>query len=336
MNSLEFGLARVTAVNKGAYLIRNEDAEVFAELCGSLLYSAASSMDLPCVGDWVTVKYENDGELAIIQELLPRKSVLRRKTAGRKVEYQLIAVNIDLAFVVQACDFDFNLRRLDRYLVMIREGGIAPAVLLTKSDLLNTEEVEKCTAAARQVAVEYPVIAVSNLTGDGVQVLQQLLEPGKTYCLLGSSGVGKSSLLNRLIGENRLETKTVSDFRGKGRHTTTRRELILLEKGAMIIDTPGMRELGSIGANEGIGDNFAEIEDLAQNCRFSDCSHLQETGCAILAAIASGKLDEERYQSYLKLRRESEHYERSYAEKRQIEKRFGKTVKSILKGHRKY
>ena len=328
--------ARVTAVNKGAYLVRNEDAEVFAELCGTLLYSAASSIDYPCVGDWVAVEYENSGELAIIQAVLPRRTFLRRKAAGRKIDYQLIAANIDAACIVQALDFDFNLRRLDRYLVMIREGGIRPVVLLTKADLVSPEEAERQIAAVRQAAKDCSIMAFSNHTGEGFEPLRALFEPGKTYCLLGSSGVGKSSLVNRLIGEDRFETKTVSDYRGKGRHTTTRRELIVLEHGAMLIDTPGMREVGSIGANEGIGDNFADLEELGQSCRFSDCSHLQEAGCAVLAAIVAGELDEERYQSYLKLRRESAHYERSYVEKRRVDKKFGRMVKSALKGHPKY
>lgn len=328
--------ARVAAVNKGAYLVRDEVGDVLAELSGAMSYLAGSAMDLPSVGDWVSAQYTNNRELAIIQAVLPRKSFLRRKTPGRKVDYQLIAANIDLAFIVQACDYDFNLQRLDRYLVMIREGGVSAAVLLTKSDLLTSDEVEQRIVAVKEWAPECQVLGLSNKTRDGVTRVIELLEPAKTYCLLGSSGVGKSTLVNHLLGREQLETNAVSEYRGKGRHTTKRRELVVLENGAMLIDTPGMRELGNIGASTGIDDNFADIEELARNCRFTDCSHTQELGCALLAALASGQLPEERYNNYLKIRRESEHYQKSYAERRKGDREFGRMVKSVLKNHRKY
>jgi len=218
-------VARVTEVNRDSYLVRNEDSEVIAELTGNLMFSAESSMDLPSVGDWVFVQYHNDGTFAVIHEMFPRKSFLRRKTPGRKIDYQLIASNIDIACIVQACDFDFNIRRLERYLVMVNEGGIEPVILLTKSDLISPEMMDQRISEIRHSNINSKVISLSNKTGFGQDHVRQILEAGKTYCLIGSSGVGKTTLLNHLIGRDLLETKTVREHDGKGRHATTRRQL---------------------------------------------------------------------------------------------------------------
>jgi len=252
-------VARVTAVNRDNYLVRNEQSEVLAEPTGGLAFSAESNVDLPIVGDWAFVQYHNSDTFAIIHDLFPRKSVLRRKAAGRKIDYQMIASNIDVALIVQSCDFDFNLRRLERYIVMVNEGRIDPVLLLTKSDLVSPGELEERISDVRQANVSCRVIALSSKTGSGLDELRQLLEKGKTYCLLGSSGVGKTTLLNHLVGRPLMATNEVRARDGKGRHTTARRQLILLDQGAMLIDTPGMRELGNIGAGDAVDESFSRL-----------------------------------------------------------------------------
>jgi len=328
-------VARVTAVHRDSCLVRNENSEVFAELAGSFLYTVDSSMDLPTVGDWALVQYHNDDTFAIIHGLLPRKSFLRRKTPGKKIDYQMIAVNIDSALIVQSCDFDFNLRRLERYLVMVNEGHIEPVLLLTKSDLVSAEKLEKRLSEVRQANINCKVLPLSNVTGSGLDHVRQLLEPGRTYCMVGSSGVGKTTLLNHIIGRDIFETKTVRASDGKGRHTTAQRQLIVLEQGAMMIDTPGMRELGNIGVSSGLEESFADIWDLSKNCRFANCTHTQEVGCALLAATENGTLRPDRYQSFMKLMKESEYHELSYVEKRKKDKRFGQFIKTVMKNHKK-
>ena len=328
-------VARVTAVHRDSCLVRNENGEVLAEPAGSFVYSAESSIDLPSVGDWALVQYHNADTFAIIHGLLPRKSFLRRKTPGKKINYQMIAVNIDSALIVQSCDFDFNLRRLERYLVMVNEGQVEPVLLLTKSDLVSAEKLEQRISEVRQANIKCRVLPLSNVTGFGLDQVRQLLEPGKTYCLVGSSGVGKTTLLNHIIGRDLFETNTVRASDGKGRHTTAQRQLIVLDNGAMLIDTPGMRELGNIGVSSGLEESFSDIWSLSKNCRFANCAHTQEVGCALLTAIENGALRADRYQSYLKLMKESEYHELSYIERRRKDKKFGQFIKSALKHHKK-
>ena len=328
--------ARVTAVHKDSYLVRNETNEVLAEAAGSLLYSVGSGTDLPAVGDWALVQYHNAGTFAVIHGLLPRRSFLRRKTAGKKIDFQMIAVNIDAALIVMACDADFNLRRLERYLVMANEGHIEPMLLLTKSDLISTMQLEDRIAEIRRANIGCKVLPLSNTSGFGLDQIKQLLEPGRTYCMVGSSGVGKTTLLNHILGRDAFQTNTVRASDGKGRHTTTQRQLIVLPNAAMLIDTPGMRELGNIGVSSGLEESFADITVLAKDCRFADCTHTQEKDCALLRAIGNGTLQEDRYRSYLKLMKESEYNELSYVEKRQKDRKFGQFLKTALKDHKKY
>jgi len=292
----DLAIARVTAVDRARYLIRDEHDELPAELTGRFQFVAESSVDLPCVGDWVCARRLDGGSHASIHGVLPRKSFLRRKAPGKDIDFQMIAANIDVAFVIQACHFDFNVRRLERYLVMVRER----------------------------------VITVSNVTGVGLDRVRELLIPGRTCCLLGSSGVGKTTLINRLSGDGGLATGDVSHT-GEGRHTTTRRELIVLESGALLIDMPGMRELGMLGVNEGLDDAFADVGQLARNCRFTDCGHSSEPGCAVRAAIERRELSDERLQDYLKLRKESAFHDLSYVERRKRDRDFGRFVHSAMK-----
>lgn len=325
----DLSVARVTAVDRDRYLVRDDDGETPAELTGNLLYATESSTDIPCVGDWVCVRYRDERTPASIHGLLPRESFLRRKSPGRDVEFQMIAANVDVAFVIQSCQFDFNVRRLERYLVMVREGHIEPVLLLTKTDLISAEELQALTASIRQAGMNERIVTLSSVTGDGLDRVRELLIPGETYCLPGSSGVGKTTLINRLAGDPGLETQAVSHT-GEGRHTTTRRQLIVLEGGALLIDMPGMRELGMLGVAEGLDDTFNDIGELASQCRFTDCSHSSEPGCAVRAAIERGQLAGERLQDYLKLRKESAFHDLSYVERRKRDKAFGRHVKAVL------
>jgi len=323
-------VARVSAVDRNSYLIRNELSQISAELAGKFYFHVDSPVELPCVGDWVTVQYHNDDTSAIIHGVFPRRTFLRRKRAGIEVDYQMIAANIDTAFIVQSCHFDFNLPRLNRYLVMAADGHVEPIVILTKTDLISHDELHQKLAAIRQAGITTRVITLSNITGSGFDEFCQLLIPGRTYCLLGSSGVGKTTLINHLIGRDDLDTKAVSGT-GEGTHSTTRRQLLILDKGVMFIDTPGMRELGLLGASEGVNKGFEDIIELSLACRYADCSHIQESGCAVLTAISNGELSEARYSSYLKLRKESKHYEMSYLDKRKKDRAFGRFIKTVKK-----
>jgi len=331
----DFGVARITRVDRDRYLVRNEENEVQAEPTGKLLFCADSSHGLPCVGDWVFVQYHNDGTLAIIHDLFPRKSFLRRKSAGKEVDYQVIASNVDIAFIIQSCDFNFNLRRMERYLVMVNEGHVQPIILLSKSDLVSTKDLEKRISEIRQAHIDARVIAFSNKTASGLETVQQALEKGKTYCLLGSSGVGKTTLLNHLLGREVFETNPVREKDGRGRHTTARRQLTVLDNGALLIDTPGMRELGMIAVGASIDASFSDIHELSKDCRFNDCTHTMEVGCAILMAVQSRELSEERYLSYMKLMKESEFHQMSYVERRKKDRQFGRMIKTAMKQIRK-
>ncbi len=335
LNRPDCDIARITRVDRDRYMIRNEENELQAEPTGKLLFTANSSQDLPCVGDWVFVQYYNEKTLAIIHEIIPRRTFLRRKSAGKNIDYQMIAANIDSAFIIQSCDFDFNLRRMERYLVMANEGHIEPIILLSKTDVVSAEELEKRRSEIGKGGVEAPVITFSNVTVDGLDTLKQVLEKGKTYCLLGSSGVGKTTLLNHLLGREEFETAPVREKDGRGRHTTARRQLSVLDNGALLIDTPGMRELGMIAVGESINESFSDIHELSGTCRFNDCTHTTEVGCAILMAVERGDLNAERYRSYLKLMKESAFHQMSYVERRKKDKQFGRMVKTVMKQIRK-
>ncbi len=324
-------IARVVSVHKDRYTVTNGEGAVFAELSGNLFYSANSAADLPTVGDWVYADFYDDDTHAIIYGVVPRKTLLKRKTAGKLVDFQLIAANIDVAFIMQSVDNNFNLRRLERYLVMVHESGITPIILLSKCDLIAPNEVEEIKESILSIAPQVTVLAFSNLSRESIDTINHSLSASKTYCLLGSSGVGKTTLLNSILGKEQFDTQAVSKKQSKGRHTTTSRELIALENGAMLIDTPGMRELGNLSVDSGIDETFSEIIALSQNCKFANCSHANEKGCAILAAIEKGELSEQRYKNYIKMKKETAFNELSYCEKRKKDKSFGRLIKSTIK-----
>jgi ribosome biogenesis GTPase len=320
-------VARVAAVDRDQLLLLDDTGAFRAKLSGTLMYEAASPPELPCVGDWVCVEKSQADQFGLVRGVLDRKTRLRRKAAGESVEYQMIAANVDFVIIVQSCHYDFNLKRLERYLVVVRDGGAAPYVLLTKIDLVGHAVLAAQLDQIRRAGVTAPVLTLSNVTREGVDELKAVLSPGKTYCFVGSSGVGKSTIINGLVGRDVLETKAVSGT-GEGRHTTVRRELIVLEGGAMVVDNPGTRELGVLVAEGAIDASYGDIMALSSQCRFGDCTHTNEPGCAVLRGLEIGGIDAEHYANFLKLRSESEHHQMSYAEKRKRDKDFGGSKRS--------
>lgn len=326
-----FQVARVIAVNKNSFVVSTGSNDIYAELTGKYLFNVESPLDFPTIGDWVYVQLFDDDTLAIIHEIFPRRSLLKRKTSGKKIEYQLIAANIDTAIIMQSLDSNFNLRRLERYIVLINESNIIPMIFLSKSDLMNADEIENHVKAIQNIIPDIKILTFSNNSLADIENLKTHFTPSETFCLLGSSGVGKTTLLNNLIHQELYKTQPIREKDGRGKHTTTRRELIVLENGAIVIDNPGMRELGVIGIESGLDNTFDEIAELSNHCRYTDCTHTVEQGCAVLKGIEEGTISSERYQNYMKMYKESLYNEMSYFEKRQKDKKFGKFLHNYLK-----
>jgi ribosome biogenesis GTPase len=299
--------ARVAVQHRGAWDVLAQPGELRADAAGRLAHEAATPAELPAVGDWVAVAVRPAESSATIRAVLPRRTRISRKTAWTATEEQVLAANVDVVFIVSSLNEELNLRRLERYLTIAWESGARPVLVLTKADLHAAPG--EPLAAVESIASGVPVLVVSNVTGLGLEEVRAQLGPGVTAVLLGSSGVGKSTLANALADAELLETRAIRSD-GKGRHTTTRRQLVLLPGGGLIIDTPGLRELQLWEAEEGLEEVFEDVVELASRCRFSDCRHETEPGCAIRAALAEGRLDPERWESYLKLERELEHLER--------------------------
>jgi len=298
---------RILVQQRGLYDVVTELGELAAQISGKLAHEAGAG-GYPAVGDWVALAARPAERAATIQAVLPRRSAFVRKAAFSHADEQVVAANVDVALLVASMNADFNARRLERYLSVAWQSGAAPVVVLTKADL--ADDPEAAVDEAESVAFGTPILAVSAVTGEGLEALAAWLKPAETAVLVGSSGVGKSSLVNALAGEALMATAAIREDDAKGRHTTTHRELIRLPSGALVLDTPGMRELGLIDADEGLSTTFEDIEALAQGCRFNDCGHTNEPGCAIRAALESGELDSSRWRSFQKLQREMAHLER--------------------------
>jgi ribosome biogenesis GTPase / thiamine phosphate phosphatase len=320
---------RVAVQHRGAYDVLTELGELRCDVAGRLYEESSSPADLPAVGDWVAVAARADEDAGTIQGILPRRTRFSRKTAWQAAEEQVLAANVDVVFIVTSLNEDLNLRRLERYLILARESGAQPVVLLTKSDLAS--DPDSARNAVEAVSADVPVHTLSSLTGEGLDGVRGHLAPGVTAALLGSSGVGKSTLVNTLAGNELLETRELRS-NGQGRHTTVRRELVQLPGGALVIDTPGMRELQLWVADEALEETFDDVTSLFEHCRFSDCSHESEPGCAVKAALADGTLAQERWDSYLKLEAELAHLERRLDKRAQAEER--KRWKALTKFHR--
>jgi ribosome biogenesis GTPase / thiamine phosphate phosphatase len=302
--------ARIAQEHKSIYFAIGETGEYMAEISGKFRYEADSKQRFPTVGDWVAISEREQGK-AVIHALLPRQSAFIRKEAGVRTAEQVVAANIDNVFIVTGLDGNFNINRIERFLTLAYESGAMPIILLNKCDLCDNLESIISEVEAR--AIGTPVLAMSAVNGSGIDGLLTYLKAGKTAAFLGSSGVGKSSIINRLLGENRLKVNALREDDSRGRHTTTHRELVLLPNGGIVIDTPGMRELQVWGNDQGLKEVFEDIEEIAANCRFRVCSHQQEPGCAVQESIADGRLEATRFQSYLKLKKEIR-----YLEARQI------------------
>ncbi len=329
-NTENFELARVITEHKERYIVKTDESEYEAEITGNLRFTAQGREDFPAVGDWVTISVF-DKDSAIIHKVLPRFSIIKRQAVGSSHDFQIIATNIDYGLLVQAVDRDFNINRLERYLTICYASKVQPIIVLTKTDLISEEQIQEIKDKAKQRIKNVEVIAISSETLSGYDEIKAVIQAGKTYCLLGSSGVGKSTLINKLSGQDLMATNNISDSTNKGRHVTTHRELIILENGGILIDNPGMREVGIADEAEGLETTFDKIIELAKDCKYSDCTHTTESGCAVLEALENGDIDQASYENYLRLEREKEHYESTQAERRKKDKNFGKMLKNYKK-----
>jgi ribosome biogenesis GTPase len=326
--------ARVIREHKELYELATEMGEAHAEVSGRFLHHTHARDDFPAVGDWVVAERTDASSRAIIHAVLPRYSAFIRKVAGGRSEKQVVAANVDTVFLVSGLDNDFNLRRIERYLTLAYESGADPVIILNKADLHDNPEQTRLDVES--VAYGVPIHIVSATTGYGLDELRSILPAGSTGALLGSSGVGKSSLVNALLGQAVLKTAEVREDDSKGRHTTTHRELIPLPGGAVLIDTPGMRELQLVGDDSSLGRSFDEIADLAEDCRYADCTHTEEPGCVVRAAVDSGDLDIKRYESYLQQRKEMLHHQvEQDIHLQKKEKRRWKAIYKSMKHHPK-
>ncbi len=323
---------RVAVENKSSYIIFTEHEELYSEVSGSMLYTSNAPSELPKVGDWVALaKFD---ELGIIHNVLKRKNKLSRKAPFKKIEEQVLVTNVDIVFLMQSANENFNLNRLERQVTAVYNSGAEPVFILSKTDLCENPDEFMTQIKARLKNLK--IIPVSSLENSGINLLEDFMKLGITHTIIGSSGVGKSTLINKLIGEEKLYTREIRESDARGKHATTRRELIILSSGAVIIDTPGLREFGLWEDSKGVATTYSEFEDFAVNCKYFDCTHTVESGCAVKEAVDSGTISSEQYENYLKLRKELQYLERKIDEKKALEekrkwKNISKECKRITK-----
>jgi ribosome biogenesis GTPase / thiamine phosphate phosphatase len=326
--------ARIIAEHKELYFVRNDISVFSAKITGRMMHQASSRDDYPAVGDWVLIKALAKKQ-ARIHGILPRKTVLKRKSVDGS-EAQIIASNIDIVFVVQALDRDYNLNRFERYFTLAESGNIRPVIVLNKTDLISNIDLEARLTEIKDRFKDAHVYTTSIAAGTGIADLKKDIKKGLTYCFVGSSGVGKSSIINALLGEDLIKTGEINYQSNRGRHVTTHRELFVLEYGGLLIDNPGLREIGLLDSSAGMNDVFSDIYDLSKKCRYLDCTHQYEPGCAVLDAAKNGALNNDKYKNYLRLFRENDYNTMTSLEKREKDRKFGKFLKTAKKQIKKY
>ncbi len=322
----DFEIGRISSEHRERYIVITQKGEFEAEITGNLRYTARNREDFPAVGDWV-VLVTYDSNFAIIHKILPRFSVIKRQAVGSFGDIQIIAANIDYAFLMQSIDRDFNINRLERYLTVCNSSNITPIIVLTKTDLVSEKHISEIINSIKLRVKKVLVLTLSNETKHGYETLKKTIKKGKTYGMLGSSGVGKSTLLNNLYGRDIMKTGATSQSSNRGQHVSSHRELIVLKNGGILVDTPGMREIGITDSKTGIETTFNEITSLSKKCKFKDCSHTTEIGCLVLKALEEGDLDINFYENYLKLEREKAHFEATVEKKRKADKELDKMMK---------
>lgn len=336
----KFLVARVIFESRGAYKVKNTSGEYFAKITGKQMFRALGREDYPAVGDWVAIKKLNN-EQAIIQDILPRITMIKRRYGdknkiGEKNETQIIATNIDVAFIVESVDRDYNLNRFERYITIAKDGGVTSVIVLNKTDLISKKELDEKFIQIKNRIPDVTVILTSTINNEGLDDLKKYIEKGKTYCFIGSSGVGKSSLVNNLLGKDVIKTESISSYSNRGKHVTTNRQMYFLKNGGIVIDNPGLREVGLADMGDGINDFFDEITNLSRGCKYIDCTHTHEPTCKVLEAVKLGKLDEEKYSNYVNLKKEAEYMEATDIEKKKKEKQFGRFIKKAKKEFKKF
>lgn len=327
-------VARVIAEHKESYKVKNINGEYLAKITGKQIFKASSREDYPAVGDWVEISELGENR-AMIHSIFPRRTIIKRKYNGKN-EIQVVATNIDVAFIIESIDRDYNLNRIERYSVIAKDGGIVPVIILNKIDLISPEELSLKISQIKSRFKDIDVILTSALAEKGLYELGKYIEKNKTYCFLGSSGVGKSSLINKLINQDKIKIGDIGLRSNRGKHTTTAREMYFLENGGIVIDNPGMREVGMTDTAYGINNFFDEINFFAKKCKFLNCTHIHEPGCEVLVALEAGIIDRDKYSNYINMKKEAEHYGMTEIEKRGKNKKFGKFINKAKKELKRY